>query len=53
MAVIGWVMLLGGFAVAVLPGMLYQVVNGASLLGVLMSVAGAWMIWKGVETSAD
>lgn len=49
----GWVMLFSGFLVAVLPGMLFQVVNGASLLGVLMSVAGAWMIWKGVETSAD
>lgn len=49
----GWVLLFSGFILAVLPGMMFQVVNGASLLGVLVSVAGALMITKGVVIDGD
>lgn len=45
----GWILLISGGVLAVTPGMLTGTVNGASLLGLLMSVAGAMIIGMGVK----
>lgn len=40
----GWVLMIGGGIIAVIPGM-FQVVNGATLLGVVLTVVGAIMLF--------
>lgn len=37
---IGWLMLIGGGVIAVIPGM-FQVANGATVWGILLAVSGA------------
>lgn len=39
----GWVMLVGGGLMAVIPGM-FQVVNGATVWGILLALAGATVL---------
>lgn len=41
--VMGWVMLVGGGLMAVIPGM-FQVVNGATVWGILLALAGATVL---------
>lgn len=41
----GWVLMIGGGIIAVIPGM-FQVVNGATLLGVVLTVVGAIMLFR-------
>lgn len=41
----GWVLMIGGGIIAVIPGM-FQVVNGATLLGVVLTVVGAIMLLR-------
>jgi hypothetical protein len=43
----GWILVFTGGLIGSLPTMIYQVWNGASLIGVIMSVAGALMVMKG------
>lgn len=49
----GWVLLFGGAVLAVIPGMITHTVNGASLLGAVVSVVGALMISRVVMEDAD
>jgi hypothetical protein len=49
----GWVLLIGGGALALIPGMITHTVNGASMLGAIVSVVGALMITMGVNNYAD
>lgn len=44
----GWILVFLGGVIGCVPTMVYQVWNGASLIGVLLSVAGAVMVTKGV-----
>jgi len=37
-----------GFTLGVLPTMLFQVWNGASLLGCVLAVIGSTLLWKEV-----
>lgn len=48
----GWTLLIGGFAIGALPTMVFQVWNGASLLGFALSVVGGMMLWR-EEANAD
>lgn len=41
----GWVLLIGGGVMSLVPGM-FQVVNGATLLGVILMVTGATLLVK-------
>lgn len=45
----GWTLLMIGGLVGVIPTMMFQVWNGASLLGALIAVGGAWNVMKGVS----
>lgn len=44
----GWALLIGGGIIAVIPGM-FQVVNGATLLGLVLTVWGATLLLGKVE----
>jgi hypothetical protein len=48
----GWVLMIGGGVMAVIPGM-FQVVNGATLLGVVLTVAGATMLLREEREGAE
>ena len=39
----GWVLLIGGGIMSVVPGM-FQVINGATLLGLVLALTGATML---------
>ena len=39
----GWVLLIAGGVMAVIPGM-FQVANGATLLGLILAVSGATIL---------
>lgn len=44
---LGWVALIAGFIIGVLPSMIYQVWNGASLLGLTIAGIGGYFVMKG------
>ena len=41
----GWVLMIGGGVMSLVPGM-FQLVNGATLLGVMLMLAGAILLIK-------
>jgi len=46
--VTGWVLVFTGGLIGVVPTMVYQVWNGASLIGLVMSVVGASIVLREV-----
>lgn len=48
----GWVLMIGGGIIAVIPGM-FQLVNGATLLGVVLTVAGALVLLREEQEGAE
>lgn len=47
----GYIVLFLGGIIGSVPTMVYQVWNGASLIGVMLSVAGGWMLVKGATSA--
>lgn len=45
--IIGWLTVLVGGIIGVVPTMVYQVWNGASLLGLVIAGVGAYYVTKG------
>ena len=45
--ILGWIAVIAGFIIGVVPTMVYQVWNGASLLGLLIAGIGSYFVMKG------
>lgn len=41
----GWILLIGGGLIAVTAGMHTHAPNGGSLLGLILALWGAWLLW--------
>lgn len=46
---IGWLIVFIGALIGVIPTMMLQVWNGASLLGLIIASGGSWMVVKGAH----